>query len=102
MAAEQALVVHSKPQLAGSLPPISSGHTPHCLSAENHAPSPSTRDQARSAVHKFLRNKEQEWKAVADRKRPLTLLELPVDVLRLIVKEVGFFSTLAPSLQSPQ
>jgi hypothetical protein len=45
-------------------------------------------EQSRSAVSKFLKGKEEEWKAVSERKGPLTLLELPVDILRLIVKEV--------------
>jgi hypothetical protein len=68
-------------------------------------PTPSlfARDQTRSAVSKFLGGKEQEWKAVTERKGPLTLLELPVDILRLIVKEVRLsnYPLPAPRLSLP-
>lgn len=49
----------------------------------------SSRDQNRTTVSKYLKGKEREWNKVSDRKGPLTLLELPVDILRLIVKEVS-------------
>ncbi|KAL2756236.1 hypothetical protein ACRALDRAFT_1056956 [Sodiomyces alcalophilus JCM 7366] len=39
-------------------------------------------------MRKLLRGKEQEWNAVSRRTGKLTLLELPLDVLRLIVNEV--------------
>jgi hypothetical protein len=48
---------------------------------------PAQHDQASKTLSGYLGEKGQEWKAVYDRKRPLTLLELPVDILRLIVKE---------------
>ena len=41
-------------------------------------------------VSRYLSNgKEKEWNAVANCKRPLTLLELPFDILNMIVKEVS-------------
>jgi hypothetical protein len=57
---------------------------------EESGAGPSAREQTSSTLSKFLKGKEREWKAVSDRKRPLTLLELPVDILRLVVKEASF------------
>ena len=59
---------------------------------ETEAPisGPSFAKQATSlSVSRFLKEKEQEWKAVSERSRPLTLLELPVDILSLVVKEAS-------------
>ncbi len=42
----------------------------------------------RKKLSKFLKGKEEEWTAVAQRKGPLQLLDLPMDVLKEIVKEV--------------
>lgn len=44
---------------------------------------------ARTKISNLLKDKEQEWTAVAERKGPLRLLDLPMDVLKEIVKEVG-------------
>ncbi|KAI9810824.1 MAG: hypothetical protein M1827_006031 [Pycnora praestabilis] len=41
-----------------------------------------------SPISKFLKGKEKEWNAVAEKKGPLQLLDLPVDVLKEIIKEV--------------
>jgi hypothetical protein len=41
-----------------------------------------------ATMSKHLKGKEKEWKAISHKSGPLTLLELPDDVLRLIVKEV--------------
>lgn len=37
---------------------------------------------------KHMNGKQEEWTAIADRKRPLELLDLPVDVLQSIIREV--------------
>lgn len=42
----------------------------------------------RKKLSKLLKGKEEEWTAVAQKKGPLQLLDLPVDVLKEIVKEV--------------
>ncbi len=42
----------------------------------------------RKKLSKFLKGKEEEWTAVAQKKGPLQLLDLPMDVLKEIVKEV--------------
>ncbi|KAI1455653.1 hypothetical protein F4805DRAFT_468552 [Annulohypoxylon moriforme] len=39
-------------------------------------------------LSKLLRDKGPEWEAIGAKPRPLQLLDLPVDILRLIVKEV--------------
>jgi hypothetical protein len=44
---------------------------------------------ARTKISNLLKDKEQEWTAVAARKGPLRLLDLPMDVLKEIVKEVS-------------
>ncbi len=38
--------------------------------------------------NKYWKGKQREWAVLSKRKGPLTLLELPIDVLRLIVNEV--------------
>lgn len=43
----------------------------------------------RRKLSKLLKGKEEEWTAVAQRKGPLRLLDLPMDVLKEIVKEVS-------------
>lgn len=48
-----------------------------------------SRDHTRPTVSDYLRDKEREWNRPSERKGPLTLLELPVDILRLIVKEAS-------------
>jgi hypothetical protein len=45
---------------------------------------------ARATISNLLKDKEQEWAAVAAKKGPLQLLDLPLDVLKEIVKEVNF------------
>ncbi|CZS91232.1 uncharacterized protein RAG0_01954 [Rhynchosporium agropyri] len=42
----------------------------------------------RTKISQLLKDKEQEWTAVAEKKGPLRLLDLPMDVLKEIVKEV--------------
>jgi len=43
---------------------------------------------ARATISNLLKDKEQEWAAVAAKKGPLELLDLPLDVLKELVKEV--------------
>jgi hypothetical protein len=43
---------------------------------------------ARTKISNLLKDKEQEWTAVMEKKGPLRLLDLPMDVLKEIVKEV--------------
>ncbi|KAH8657592.1 hypothetical protein BGZ60DRAFT_383448 [Tricladium varicosporioides] len=43
---------------------------------------------ARTKISNLLKDKEQEWAAVIEKKGPLKLLDLPMDVLKEIVKEV--------------
>jgi hypothetical protein len=44
---------------------------------------------AKAKISHLLKDKEQEWTAVAEREGPLRLLDLPMDVLKEIVKEVN-------------
>ncbi|RDW74036.1 hypothetical protein BP5796_07478 [Coleophoma crateriformis] len=43
---------------------------------------------AKTKISSLLKDKEKEWTAVAEKKGPLRLLDLPMDVLKEIVKEV--------------
>lgn len=45
-------------------------------------------EQPIPSIAKLLSEKKPEWEAVQTKKRPLYLLDLPVDILGLIVKEV--------------
>ncbi|KAK6841846.1 hypothetical protein PG995_000929 [Apiospora arundinis] len=45
-------------------------------------------EQPIPSIAKLLREKKPEWEAVQIKKRPLYLLDLPVDILGLVVKEI--------------
>lgn len=46
---------------------------------------------AKTKISNFLKDKEQEWTAVVEKRNgPLRLLDLPMDVLKEIVKEVAY------------
>lgn len=44
---------------------------------------------AKDTLKRLLKGKEKEWTAVAEKKGPLRLLDLPVDVLREIINQVS-------------
>ncbi|KAI1143497.1 hypothetical protein F5Y05DRAFT_155276 [Hypoxylon sp. FL0543] len=75
---KDSLVSHSqaRQQENGQYPPESSS---------SEAP---TREPPVPSLHRLLRGKVREWEAIEAKPRPLQLLDLPVDILRLIVKEV--------------
>lgn len=50
------------------------------------------RSDSNSRLAKLLQGKEKEWAAVAEKQGPLQLLDLPVDILKEIVKEVEHMS----------
>jgi hypothetical protein len=55
----------------------------------------STNDNTGSKVALLPQEKLQEWTAVAQKKGPLQLLDLPMDVLKEIIKEVSFAYTVS-------
>ncbi|MBE3048229.1 hypothetical protein IMZ48_38140 [Candidatus Bathyarchaeota archaeon] len=57
----------------------------HVSNGDPTAPEP---EPNHTGAHKFLKGKETVGKALSERSGKLTLLELPVDILRLIVQEV--------------
>lgn len=54
-------------------------------------------EQPIPSIAKLLREKKPEWEAVQIKKRPLYLLDLPVDILGLVVKEVSRQPWLQPA-----
>lgn len=48
----------------------------------------------RQKVSQLLKEREREWTAVVQKKGPLRLLDLPMDVLKEIMKEVSFTSIM--------
>lgn len=42
----------------------------------------------KTALLRSLKGKEKEWTAVAEKKRPLQLLDMPVDILKEIIEKV--------------
>lgn len=60
-------------------------HLPDSSSSEVPARGPPVPNLSR-----LLRGKGREWEAIKAKPRPLQLLDLPVDILRLIVKEVSW------------
>ena len=59
---------------------------------ESHHAHPTAKD----IVSRTLKGKEKEWAAVAEKKRPLQLLDLPVDILREIVGHVRLLPAKVP------
>lgn len=55
------------------------------------APSGTPQGNSTQVVTDYIREKDQERNVTPRQDRPLTLLELPVDILQLIVKEVSLF-----------
>lgn len=78
----------------GIPPPANS--IPHRLPAPaDNDPAPTiVQDDPAAVMRKLLKGKEEEWNAVSRRMGKLTLLELPLDVLRLIVNEASRFLVL--------
>ena len=60
--------------------------------ASGAGPATSESDPNHSTVQRFFRGKENVGKALSERSGKLTLLELPVDILRLVVQEVRITS----------
>lgn len=54
-------------------------------SRSNHS---DTSDGRRAKMMQLLKGKEKAWTAIAQREKPLQLLDLPMDVLKDIIKEV--------------
>lgn len=63
--------------------------SPDCLAREKLE---RTSFDAKTKISNLLKDKEKEWTAVAEKKGPLRLLDLPMDVLKEIVKEVSPFA----------
>ena len=80
-----------------SAPSLPREHTlaiDHTMNSEVRAPEkPRDLHQSQAitkdVVSRTLKGKEKEWAAVAEKKRPLQLLDLPVDILREIVGHVS-------------
>jgi hypothetical protein len=74
-----------------------SGHASDHQMATSECPAPEKMERpsvdARTKISNLLQDKEQEWTAVAEKKGPLQLLDLPMDVLKEIVKEVRPWTT---------
>ncbi|KAI0125745.1 F-box domain-containing protein [Xylariales sp. AK1849] len=52
-------------------------------------------DHTLSSIPKLLKGKEREWKALQGKMGPLFLLDLPVDILRLIITHTNDLTALA-------
>ena len=49
---------------------------------------PTDKDSPAEKLSQLLGEKDKEWTATVEKQRPLRLLDLPVDVLKEIIKEV--------------
>jgi len=78
------------PQPSNDIKSMGSYHTQVMASIDEAGPADMEQPlvDARSSISNLLKDKEQEWAAVAEKKGPLQLLDLPMDVLKEIVKEV--------------
>jgi hypothetical protein len=77
-----------------SLPREHTGTVDQAMSSEVRPPEKprdihQTQAITKDVVSRTLKGKEKEWAAVAEKKRPLQLLDLPVDILREIVGHVS-------------
>jgi hypothetical protein len=62
---------------------------PGHLGPEKQAPNTTTKSEfALHVLQRTMKGKEKEWSSVAEKKRPLRLLDLPVDILREIIGQV--------------
>jgi hypothetical protein len=52
------------------------------------SPAPPKSEIAMNVLQRTMKGKEKEWSSVAEKKRPLQLLDLPVDILREIIGQV--------------
>ncbi|KAI0021526.1 hypothetical protein F4780DRAFT_770208 [Xylariomycetidae sp. FL0641] len=64
------------------------------VSGESSSSEAPTRDLPTPIISKLLKGKTREWEAVRSKPGPLHLLDLPVDILRLIVKEITYTNDL--------
>ncbi|KAL7629276.1 hypothetical protein AAE478_000796 [Parahypoxylon ruwenzoriense] len=81
---KELLLSHSQTrQEGGQLPPESSSS--ELPIREPHTPN----------LSKLLRSKGREWEAIKAKPRPLQLLDLPVDILRLVVTHTNDLTSLA-------
>ena len=55
---------------------------------------PTDKDGPAEKLSQLLGDKDKEWTATVEKQRPLRLLDLPVDVLKEIIKEVRFIHDL--------
>ena len=62
---------------------------------ESSSQSSSLRLKQDRVLAKLLQGKEKEWAAVAERNGPLQLLDLPVDILKEIIREITHTNDLA-------
>lgn len=72
----------------GLLPTAAGGHATTMLDPVAGEGSGRGDGIVRKKFSKLLKGKEEEWAAVTRKKGPLKLLDLPMDILKEIVKEV--------------
>ena len=83
----------------GPLPTAAGGHATTMLDPAVGESSGRGDGIVRKKLFKLLKGKGEEWAAVARKKGPLKLLDLPMDILKEIVKEVCLYCSLRyPSL----
>jgi hypothetical protein len=75
----------------GLLPTAAGGHATTMLDPAAGESSGRGDGIVRKKLSKLLKGKEEEWAAVARKKGPLKLLDLPMDILKEIVKEVCLY-----------
>ena len=68
---------------------------PHCQLQNANPLSEPAKKITPAVMAKLLKGKDKEWAAVVDKKGSLQLLDLPVDVLKEIIKEVRYVRLIA-------
>ncbi|KAF2144765.1 uncharacterized protein K452DRAFT_296160 [Aplosporella prunicola CBS 121167] len=74
-----------KPAHDSRAPPSPHNHDTAPGRLPSDDPSEGDMSHPREAISKLLNGKEQEWNSIAQKKAPLQLLDLPVDILRGII-----------------
>lgn len=92
--------VHSAKELHGAVHGLAKPeHADFHSETPPESPTPRvlSREQPMPSISRLLKGKEHEWKVVTAKPGPLHLLDLPVEVLRLVTKEVSGNSFPNPS-----
>lgn len=78
----------AKPANASATAAAAVDHDPVSNGQASAEPMATDAQRPKEALTKLLNGKEKEWTAIAEKKGPIQLLDLPVDILKAIIDHV--------------